>query len=177
MTQPPYSGENPLRLHSGLSLAHPHQPRRCCARSLPHAQGFSRAQQCPGVPSTSMSLSPPCSLLSGKKRRQLPSQTLPFLPASHLQSGREQRRDSSCTTSHEGHADSSLLLTELFCLTQPGTERLQESLADVKRRLGFHSPPSCLPKPAASRPAVLVPNPTCQLLPAGKARTANMTLT
>lgn len=57
-----------------------------------------------------------------------------------------------------------------------GQSSLQEPLADAKGSLGFHSPPSCLPKPAAPRPADLVPNPTQQLLPQGKARSAKLTL-
>lgn len=57
------------------------------------------------------------SLLSGERMRQLTSQTLSLLPDHHLRGGREQRGDSSCRISREGYADSSLLLTEPFCLS------------------------------------------------------------
>lgn len=59
----------------------------------------------------------PHSLLSGESMKQLTRQPLSLLPDHHLQGGREQRTDSSCGISQEGYADSSLLLTESFCLS------------------------------------------------------------
>lgn len=158
------------------------------ARELPRPslRLVLRASEGPSASPSAFHQQGPCCLPPGPalwgEDEAARSRSLSLLPDHHLWGGREQRRDSSCRTSREGYADSSLLPTAQLRQRQNCLRSPLLMSREVRDRPSLPSPPPCPPTPepaaqsTAPRPLYLLPTPRVSSRPQGKVRSTNLTV-